>query len=98
MSRRKSIRRSNASGLFRVAIIALLGAGLADAQQAISINFMGGGFYSGTPAPLTPSDVAGLVAVGNWNNVSGAGGTAGSLTDSSGASTPAAQVLFARRS
>jgi hypothetical protein len=79
----ETLMRSNTSRLWPAATIALLGAGLAGAQPAISVNFVGGG-SNGTPAILAPSDVAGVVAVSNWNNGNGSG-----LKDSSGATTAA---------
>jgi len=62
------------------------------AAQTISINVVGGGFVSGTPAPLSPGDVAGVVPVSHWNNIAEnvPSGHQGGLTDDWGATTTAA--------
>jgi hypothetical protein len=72
-------------------VLLLIGSAPVDAQT-ISINVVGGGFVSGTPAPLDPGNRAGVVAVDNWNNVADnvAVGSVGALLDDDGVPTSAA--------
>lgn len=81
------------------AIIALLvPTGQADAA-GISFNFASGpdaaagGTDPGTPYMMGALDVAGVVALDHWNNLTGKSGTFGSLLDNTGAST-SASVLW----
>jgi hypothetical protein len=74
-------------GLALLVIVAIQLSISADAQ-VISINFAGGG-GPGAPTSLAATDVAGVVAVANWNNATGSVGTLNSLIDNNGAATTA---------
>jgi regulation of enolase protein 1 (concanavalin A-like superfamily) len=62
----------------------------AAAQRVIGVNFTGGSNATGgNPASLDPSDAAGVVAKGNWNNAASNSGSLNSLVDDSGKATGA---------
>ncbi|HEV8541706.1 MAG TPA: hypothetical protein VGR78_04890 [Verrucomicrobiae bacterium] len=71
---------------------------LAAQAETISVNFVGGGFFNGAPAPLSPTESAGVNPATHWNNLAdnsalsspGPGsGSAKNLLDDSGAATTA---------
>jgi hypothetical protein len=74
-------------------VAVLLFAATASAQPVISINFNGQGPGSpgARPGPfdLAPTDVAGALAVPNWNNVGSDNATSAPLNTSAGAATTA---------
>jgi hypothetical protein len=76
--------------LSRISAFAILACGFAAGADGISLNFVGGGFFSGTPSPLAPTDLAGVIKLANWNNTPGnqKGGFLG-LVDSAGVPTTA---------
>src|SRR4051812_29022866 len=65
----------------------LVVAGSVSAAPYIGVNFVGGSF-GGTPTAMDPTDVAGVIAQANFNNVTGQSGTAVPLKDATGATTP----------
>jgi autotransporter-associated beta strand protein len=58
--------------------------------NAISINFQGGSAQNGTPAAMASTESAGHVSAGHWNTVPGAVGSASSLVQNNGSTSPAA--------
>jgi len=62
--------------------------GIASAAPApfIGVNFVGGSF-GGTPTAMDPTDVAGVIAQANFNNVAGQSGTNVALNNASGVAT-----------
>lgn len=55
----------------------------------ISVNFQGGSSANGTPSLMASTEIAGQVAVNNWNNAAGLSGTASSLLLNNGNATSA---------
>jgi hypothetical protein len=63
---------------------------ITNTSTVISINFTGASTNNGTSSPLDASEVAGVLAVANWNNSTNqASGALDHLVDSSGIATPA---------
>ena len=79
--------------LTRVLAIAALSSDIALAAT-ISIDFVGGSIVNGTPAPLSPADLAGVVPAMYWNSVANNAPVrnVGSLLDNNGAITSASLV------
>lgn len=64
-------------------LVCLISAALvAPAQSIVSLNFQGN-----SSSGLGPTENAGMVAAGNWNNVSNQNGSLSNLVDSTGAAT-----------
>src|SRR4051794_31274647 len=70
-------------------------AGSVSAAPYIGVNFVGGSF-GGTPTAMDPTDVAGVIAQANFNNVTGQSGTAVPLKDAAGATTPVTLTFAAQ--
>jgi hypothetical protein len=79
--------------LMRVFAFAVLGSNIALAGT-ISVSFVGGSGVNGTPVPLGPADLAGVVPAMHWNSVANNApvGNTDNLLDSNGAITSARLV------
>ena len=62
-------------------------AGATPQLHCISVNFRGGSTRNGTPANMSSSESAGVIAVSNWNNANGVSGTVTSLAQNDGTAT-----------
>jgi MYXO-CTERM domain-containing protein len=69
-----------------VGAVVLAVGGVASAAPFIGVNFVGGN-NGGAPTALDPTDVAGVIAQANYNNVTGQSGTTGPLVNSIGVAT-----------